>query len=511
MRSGSATGSCCSQEEASRARAISMISGLARVETTHDWRRCLLPSPEIPPRRSSPFFIIQTSEWRDILAGHTIWILLLLLPVLVGYSYSQAVTLYGEASKSAEQLPEVARSLSPLDGVFVPTFGALYLANTFLLPFIAIRTIAGEKQTDSLKLLLQLPCPFSMVVTAKFFVLLAVWLIATVSCLSAVALWSFAGGHVGLAEVANLFLGHLLNATVIIGIAFLAAALAESSATAAILTLTATLAFWVLDFAAAGEDGFLKSLSSLSLTRVLRGFEQGVFSSNAALGALIASALLVSIAGIWLDIRTALARKVVTSSLAAVLAAGLAAGVAIRPLYVDTTQDARNSFPPADTATLASLDKPLHVSVRLAPEDPRYIDFERKVLSKVRRSVRDLTVALHSETRSGLFEASDSYGVVHYQYDGKQAESRSTGEGEVLPLIYGLAGIERKAVPDRDPYPGYPLQTGTNLAQVWFSGLLPMIVGAAWVLSRRQVFSHRALRKRLLLASTPVRPFHGGM
>src|SRR5262245_31024112 len=218
--------------------------------------------------------------------------------MLVGYSYIQASTLYAEASKSAQQLPELARSLSPLDGVFVPTFGALYLANTFLFPFIAIRTIAGEKQTGSLKLLLQLPCSLSTVVTAKSFVLLAVWLIATVPCLSAVALWSLSRGHVGWAETVNLFLGQLLTAAVIVGIAFLAAALAESSATAAILTLAATLAFWVLDFAAAGEGGLLKSLSNLSLTRVLRGFEQGVFSSGAALGALIASALLVSIAGI---------------------------------------------------------------------------------------------------------------------------------------------------------------------------------------------------------------------
>src|SRR5262249_9338590 len=240
-------------------------------------------------------------------------------------------------------------------------------------------------------------------------------------------------------------------------------------------------------------------------------FEQGVFVSTAALGALIASALLVSIAGIWLDLRTAVARKVVASLLAAVLGIGLAAGVAMRPVYLDTTQDARNSFPPADTATLASLDKPLYVSVRLAPEDPRYIDFERKVLSKLRRSVGDLTVRLQSDTRSGLFEASDSYGVVHYQYDGKQAESRSTGEGEVLPLIYGLAGIERRVVPDRDPYPGYPLQARTDLAQAWFYGFLPLLIVAAWALGRRSatvwpLASSQSIQSRIRTR----RPFNGG-
>jgi ABC-type transport system involved in multi-copper enzyme maturation permease subunit len=470
-----------------------------------------LPSPEIPQPSAGPLFVLLAKEWRDILAGHTIWVLLLLLSALVGYSYSQAVSLYGEASKPAQQLPELARSLASLDGVFVPTFGALYLANTFLFPFIAIRTIASEKQTGSLKLLLQLPCSLSTVLVAKLFVLLAIWLIAAVPCLSAVALWSLSGGHVGWAEVANLFLGHLLYAAVVVGIALLAAGLAESSATAAILTLAATLAFWVLDFAAAGEGGLLKSLSNLSLTTLLRGFEQGVFSSTAALGALIASALLISIARIWVDLRITLTRKLVVSSLAVVLAIALAAGVAIRPLYVDTTQDARNSFPLADVATLASLDKPLQVLVRLAPEDPRYMDFERKVLSKLRRSVRQIVVTPQSETRSGLFENSDSYGVVLYRYDGKQAESRSTGEGEVLPLIYGLAGIERKAVPDRDPYPGHPLQARADLAQIWFYGFLPLLIVAGWALAQRQPMawpsrSSRANRSRIRTR----RPFHGG-
>lgn len=471
-----------------------------------------MPSPETAQPRGGTFLALLRKEWRDILAGQTIWVLLLLLSALVGYSYTQAVTLYGEASKPAQQLPEVARSLSPLDGVFVPTFGALYLANTFLLPFIAIRSIASEKQTGSLKLLLQLPCFFPTVIAAKVLVLLAVWLIATLPCLTAVALWSISGGHVGKAEVANLFLGHLLYAAVVVGIAFVAAAVAESSATAAILTLAATLGFWVLDFAAVGEAGLLKSLSNLSLTTLLRGFEQGVFSSVATFGAVIASAVLIIIAGVLIDLRLTLARRLLTSTLAAVFAVGLAAAVANRPLNVDTTEDGRNSFPPADTATLAGLDKPLHVLVRLAPEDPRYIDFERKVLSKLRRSVGDLTITLQSDTRSGLFENSDNYGVVVYRYDGKQAESRSTGEGEVLPLLYGLAGIERKVIPDRDPYPGYPLQAGTDLAQVWFYLSLPLLILAAWTLAHRQATrwpprTSQAIRSRIRTR----RPFHGGM
>jgi ABC-2 type transport system permease protein len=445
-----------------------------------------LRSPDTQLGQSRSFAVLVAKEWRDILAGHTVWILLLLLSPLVGYSYIQAVTLYAEASRSAVQLPEVARGLSPLDGIFVPTFGALYLANTFLFPFIAIRTIASEKQSGSFKLLLQLPCSLSTVVSAKLLVLAAVWLGMALPCLSAVALWAWSGGHVGFAELASLLAGHLLYGAVVAGMALLAAALAESSATAAILTLAATMAFWVLDFAAAGEGGLLKNLSNLSLTTLLRNFEQGVFSSAAALGALIATGALTIIAGICLDTRRTLARKLIRSVLVGLVAAGMAASIGFRPLYADATENRRNSFPLADAATLARLDKLLSVVVRLAPEDPRYIDFERNILSKLRRSIRHFRVTLESDTRSGLFEASERYGTVVYRYDGKQGESRSTGAGEVLPLIYALAGIERSAAPESEPYPGYPLQAETDLAEAWFYGLLPLLLVVGWAVSQRR-------------------------
>jgi ABC-2 type transport system permease protein len=101
--------------------------------------------------------------------------------------------------------------------------------------------------------------------------------------------------------------------------------------------------------------------------------------------------------------------------------------------------------------------------------------------------------------------------VVLYRYDGKQAESRSTGEGEVLPLIYGLAGIERKAVPDRDPYPGYPVQARTDLAQVWFYALLPLLIVAGWALAQRQPMVWPSPASQAITSRIRTRhPFHGG-
>ena len=45
------------------------------------------------------------------------------------------------SSAAARDSPVLASGLSPLDGVFVPTFGALYLAVTLLFPFVAIRAL----------------------------------------------------------------------------------------------------------------------------------------------------------------------------------------------------------------------------------------------------------------------------------------------------------------------------------------------------------------------------------
>src|SRR5262245_42462140 len=135
MRNASATGSSSSPAARCAARAVSWSCGPGPASVSEDSRRCSLPSPDSSTPRKA-FAILLRKEWRDLLAGRAFWALLLLLSPLVGYSYVQALALYAEASRSAADLPEVARNLSPLDGVFVPTFGGLYLASTFLFPFV---------------------------------------------------------------------------------------------------------------------------------------------------------------------------------------------------------------------------------------------------------------------------------------------------------------------------------------------------------------------------------------
>ena len=205
--------------------------------------------------RRAPVAPLLRKEMRELATGNSLWVLTLLLSPLVGYSFIQAVALYAEASRPALSIPELARQLSPFDGILVPTLGGFYLAITLLFPFIAIRLIAAEKASGGLKLLVQLPYRLTDLVAAKFAALIAAWLIALIPVLSALIWWQLLGGHVDMRETATLILGHLLYALLIGAISFLAAALTEGGATAAILALVVTLGAWVLDFVALDRGG----------------------------------------------------------------------------------------------------------------------------------------------------------------------------------------------------------------------------------------------------------------
>ena len=145
---------------------------------------------------AGPLAPLVAKEIRDLFAGRAFWVLLLILSFLVGYSFIEAVGLYTEASRPAAEIPELARGLSPFDGVLVPTFGALYLATTFLFPFVAIRTIGAEKQNGGQKLLLQMPYRTATIIVVKLGALAFAWAAMALPCLSAVVAWDALGGHV---------------------------------------------------------------------------------------------------------------------------------------------------------------------------------------------------------------------------------------------------------------------------------------------------------------------------
>src|SRR5215471_678321 len=81
-----------------------------------------LRSPDTAMVRAASIRPLLVKEFWGVITGRALWTMLLILCPLVGYSFFQAVSLYGEASAAARDAPALATAL---DGVLVPTFGAL--------------------------------------------------------------------------------------------------------------------------------------------------------------------------------------------------------------------------------------------------------------------------------------------------------------------------------------------------------------------------------------------------
>src|SRR4029450_9272636 len=252
------------------------------------------------------------------------------------------------------------------------------------------------------------------------------WVLASLPALSALGIWSLLGGHVSPPETLNLLVGHLCYGLLVGAIALFAAAVSDSAATAAIITLAFTIGSWVLDFTLAGRPGILAWVAGFSLTQAPRPFEQGFPEGRLVVGIAAAIGGFAVLAAVWLSpgvtVRAKLAR-----SLGCVLVTGVFLGLApqIR-LALDVTEDQRNSFPAADQRALAQMTAPLVVTVHLAPEDPRYADLQRNVLAKLARTLPHVTMRLASGRHPLTGRAEDeAYGEVEYAYGTRTETSRS--------------------------------------------------------------------------------------
>ncbi|MGA0531234.1 ABC transporter permease subunit [Hansschlegelia sp. KR7-227] len=442
----------------------------------------------LKPQTRAPLLPLLVKELWEIFGGRAAWAMLLLLCPLVGFSFMEALRIYSEASSVAIGSPVMANSLSPLDGILVPTFGGFYVAVTLLFPFVAIRVLGGEKESGAVRLLLQLPYRVSTVIGIKLVAVGLAWFVAAgVACGSALLAWLFFGGHLAGPELLNLLLGHGLYALLVGSIALFAASLSDSSATAAIITLAFTIGSWVLDFTTAGSSGFMGLVAHLSLTPTLRTFEGGLLSFGLVAGMIAAITGFCGLAAVWLPTGVP-ARKKMWRSAVCVAALGLTLGAsgALRTTF-DVTEDQRNSFATADQWALAKLTGPLLITVHLAIEDPRYVDLRRNVLAKLERAAPNVTV----EIADGLFSprtgtSDERYGEVTYVYNRRTDASRSTSPREILPLIYSLAGLAPPTQLSTPDYPGYPLVvTQTGPVWAWFFGGLPLLIALCWRWSRR--------------------------
>ena len=420
------------------------------------------------------------------MASRAYWILLLLVGPLVGNGFITAINLYAEASGIGGGAAALTQGLTPLDGILVPTFGAYDLAVTLLFPFVVIRLVAAEKQSGALKLILQFPTGLTSAMAAKTLALGLGWLVAWLPGMIALLLWKHYGGHLYGPETLNLLLGHLLHMALSTGVAVAAAAIAESAASAAIVTLGFTVGTWALDFIAAGRGGLLQELAAYTPTAALRVFEQGLLRLSTVIVIAAFSLAGVALAVIWLHTgRSWRYRGLATATVVVGLVLAVFPATRLRPSW-DMSENRRNSFAPADEAVLRQIKEPLKITVYLAPEDPRLTDFERSILVKLRRLLPRVEVDYTAGSHTGLFESDeDHYGEIWYELSAKRVMNRSTTEAIVLEQLYDLAGLSPPERVEENDFPGYPLAARPAGAAWIYYLFWPLTIVVSWWLIRR--------------------------
>ena len=424
-------------------------------------------------------------EYRELVASRAWWVLLLAMGPLVGVTFVSAVRTYGEASGLNGTAIGVGEAFSPLVGIWAPTFSACEVAAVFLLPFVAIRLVSGDRQSGALKIEMQHPMPAMGRVAAKAIVLLGGWLVASLAPLAAVLLWKSYGGAVDTPELATVLLGHLLNAGLTIALAFAAAAVTEHPSTAAIVTLSVTVGTWILNFIAAVQGGIWERIAGYTPPAMVAEFQHGLIRLDAVLVAGVLVGLGLVFTALWLRTGTPVRRRLQESALAGAIAVLLlTAAAAVSPSW-DLSENRMNSFPKPDERALAAIRAPLGIEVHLAPEDPRRVDLDRKAIAKLRRVMPAVRVKYLSATSIGLFEqTAPHYGEIWYELGGRREMSRSTTAESALETIYDLAGVKAPAE-GADIYRGHPLAATPRGAAAVFYGIWPASIVIAALLMRR--------------------------
>jgi ABC-2 family transporter protein len=437
--------------------------------------------------RSAVYVALVEKEYRELIAARAWWVLLIAMGPLVGVSFISAVSTYAEASGLNGTSAGVGEAFSPLVGIWAPTFSACELAAAFLLPFVAIRVVSGDRQSGARKLELQRPMSSAVRVSAKALVLLGAWLIASLPVAIAIVLWRGYGCHIFTPELTTVAFGHVLNALLTIALAAAAAVLTDHPSTAAILTLGVTVGTWIVNFVAAVHGGWWERAAGYTPTAMVAQFQHGLIRLDVTLITLVLIAVGLTLSAIWMRLGLSIRQRTVESAALALIGAIAIVGFARTHSSWDFSESRSNSFSRVDEVALRQIHAPLRIVAHLAPQDPRRTDLEQRALSKLRRVLPALDVEYVSATSIGLFEqTADAYGEIWYELDGRRQMSRSTTPEGVLETIYALARVTEPSDEARDTFRGYPLAVPPKGAAFVFYGIWPVAIAVTAVVMLRR-------------------------
>ncbi len=396
-----------------------------------------------------PIYFLLLKEIKDIFFSKTAVLFFILTSFVIGNSFIMAVDLYGKASETAIGNPLYASGFEPTPGIFIPTYGGLFILFSLFLPFVIIPLISNEKKNRTLSVLTQLPFSFGSILITK--VIASILFVLFVLGLTAPSffIWKLYGGHIAYGESFVLVMGYMLYGLLIISISFSFASLFENTANAAIFSIAVIISSWIVDFAKSANTSTLISLfSEYTFTNILKSFESGVFSLRSTLFFIFLSVIFLSLSYVFLRFDLKYKWRYLSSVIIASVI--VAFFIPMISFNADITESHRNSFAPNIVEGLKRIPD-ISIEVYMKNTDSRFKDYEHDFLEKLNLIRTDVSIKMVDN------DALDkSYGLFRYKVNGKYGTTYSNSGEEIFPIIFGLSGIDL-INGNEDNFKGYPL------------------------------------------------------
>ncbi len=391
-----------------------------------------------------------SKEIKEIFRNRTTLIYFFLLFSIIAYSFYSAVDLYSKASVAAVGNPLYATGFEPIQGVFVPTFGGLFIVFSLFAPFILIRPVSDEKKFNMLPLLVQLPYSISRIFAVKFIAALALIIVSVFAFIPLLFFWNYLGGHIPWNEIMLLISGYFLYGMFVVSVSFFSASVFSSGSQASVFSLGVIMFSWFVDF---GKEmnviPVLNSFSDWTTTKQLKVFESGIFSVQSVLYFAVLSLFFILLAYQFFNINI---KRRSTPVLTVVLISIVLIGVSVNVrLSTDVTESRKNSFSSAESGFLKKLPG-IDIEVYLEPTDGRFRDYENDFFKKLRLVKSDVAIRF-AKGRS----LRDNYGLFKYSVDEKTLETYSNSSEEIFMVLEELSGLKVEKQGSGTEFKGYPL------------------------------------------------------
>jgi len=395
-------------------------------------------------------FPLISKEVTAVLGSKTALIYFLLLFSIISYSFYSAVDLYSKASVAAIGNSLYAAGFEPVPGVFVPTFGGLFMIFSLIAPFLLIRSLGSERKNNTLPLIFQLPYSVKAIFLTKFFSATVLIVISILFFSPLLFFWKYLGGHIPWNEIILLMSGYFLFGLFVISVSFFSSSVFRSSSQASIFTLAVIMFSWFVDF---GKEmniiPLLNRLSDFTTTKQLKIFESGILSLRAIFYFLLISFLFSTLAYIFFNINI---KNRVREILISVMIYALLFGVAVNfGSDKDVSESWRNSFSSGETEFLKKMPG-IDIEVFLEPTDGRFKDYENDFLKKLKMVKSDISV--HFAKGKDLKE---KYGLFRYTLNGNAGETYSNSFEEIFMVLEDLSGKKVDKEKSDKRFRGYPL------------------------------------------------------